>query len=404
MKKLFYPLLSLLIIVGSICIGQPALAAAALFTHAPQSYIVGLSSVDVSALTGYAQAMQRPLISTLVNSLDIVNDIVMQPNVKNSMPLTKLKVGKGAKPYTGSFQEENNAVKYTDRILTVGVGQRDILIDPEDYRQKYIAHNAYAGASATTKEKQIPFAKYLWNQIMVELAAEINNQTAFFGFDKTAVAAYGAGTVYNPGDRMYYTQNSVLKYFECITLTSAGQNPDTHAAKWNDVSAGAITPGIRSFLGGVTGANAIATGSITTAAEGLTKSTQMYKAIGSQFRNETMVLHVSYTDYDFISQGVLDAYNKYTQKDMEAGWFYLPLSAKKCIVKPATWLGTSRRMILEPAESNGKGKNLIMGTELLSDLNQIKVIERAYKLELAIKFALGFQIQDVEAIWINDQA
>ena len=379
-KKVHQSVLSLLIFVGALIIGQPGLAAAALFMPNAQSYVLGLSSVDVSALSGYALAMQKPLISTLVNAMDIKDDISFQPGVKNTMKMPKLKVGKGFKPYTGSFVSEDNVIKYTERELSVKVGQRDLLIDPEDYRAKYLAWQAGLGAAANNKENQIPFAQYLWNQIIIELAAEINDQTAFFGFDYTAVAAYGAGTVYNPGDRMYYTQNGVVKYFENLIVTTAGQNPDTNPTKWNDVSAGAVAPGIKSYLSAVTGANAVATGAITDGTTGLAKATTLYQSIGGQFRKTPLVLHCSFTDKDFIANGILNTYGKYTKDDLE-GSFYLPLSDKKCLVKPATWMTGSRRMILEPCDASGRGLNLHMGTDLLSDLNQIEVIKRAYKLD-----------------------
>ena len=402
-RKLITPILSLLLMAGALIMGNPVLATAALFMPNAQTYALGLSSIDVSALTGYAQQMQKPLISTLVNAMDIKDDILFQPGVKNTMALPKLKVGKGFKPYTGTFVNENNATKYTDRTLTVKVGQRDLLIDPEDYRNKYLAWQAGLGAAANNKENQIPFSQYLWNQIVTELAAEINDQTAFFGFDYTAVIAYNAGTAYSVGNRMFYTQNGVVKYFECIVATTAGQTPDTNPTKWNDVSAGAVSPGIKSYLSAVTGSNAIATGAITDGATALTKTTQMYTAIPGAFRKTPMVMHMSYTDSDFLINGILNTYSKYTKEDLEAGSYYLPLSNKLCLVKPATWMSGSRRIILEPCDKSGRGQNLIMGVDLLSDINQIEVIKQAYQLQLAIKFALGFQISDLEAIWINDQ-
>jgi len=184
---------------------------------------------------------------------------------------------------------------------------------------------------------------------------------------------------------------------------TAGQTPDTNPTKWNDVSAGAVSPGIKSYLSAVTGSNAIATGAITDGATALTKTTQMYTAIPGAFRKTPMVMHMSYTDSDFLINGILNTYSKYTKEDLEAGSYYLPLSNKLCLVKPATWMSGSRRIILEPCDKSGRGQNLIMGVDLLSDINQIEVIKQAYQLQLAIKFALGFQISDLEAIWINDQ-
>lgn len=416
MKKLFNsPVLRLFIVAAAFLAGQPVIATAALFApFMPMSNVLGLSSIDTSALTGYAQNMQRQLISTLVNSLDIVDDIQVQPNVKNSMALPKMKAGNGFKPYTGTFQNENSTTLYTDRILTVNAGQRDILVDPEDFRTKYIAWTTAPGSPAVNLQSQIPFAQYFYQQIIKEFAAEINDSTAFFGFDKTTATAYSGATVYNPGNYITFTQNGVLKYFLNLATTTAGQDPTSTPAKWQEVSARAVTPGIRSYLGAITGANLIATGAITDSTTGINKALQMYQALPGAYRKVPMVMHVSYTDYDYIVRGIYTTFYQYQQLDAPYGkaGTLLPLSGGNCIVKPATWLNGSRRILLEPADpatindtvKGARGLNLIMGTDLLSDINQIKAFEQAYQIQLAIKVVFGFQIADVNALWINDQA
>lgn len=83
----------------------------------------------------------------------------------------------------------------------------------------------------------------------------------------------------------------------------------------------------------------------------------------------------------------------------------LPETMGKGWVKPATWLGTSRRLIAEPmAAGTQKGANIYMGTDLLSDANEIKTKENLWSLEAGIKMVLGFQIADLEAIWVGNQA
>ncbi len=408
-KNSLFITMRLAIIAVALFTGQFALAAVAGFAPLPTSGLLGLSSVDASAITQYATSNMKPLIATLVNSMDISKDISVLTTVKNKADLPKLAVGKGLKPYTGTFVAENNSVTYTNRQLVLGIGQRDLQIDPEDYRNTFLAQFAAPGSNAVNKEGQIPFRQFLNEQLMLKLGSEINDYTAFFGFDKTTATAYSGASTYVAGAYITYTQNGVLKYFQNVSgsTTTAGQSPDTHPTKWDDVSAAAVVPGIKSYLGSVPAANTIATGAIASAADGLAKSAQLYKALPSAYRNTQMVMHVSFTDFDYIVQGSLDTYGKYTMADMDSlNGIYLPLTGKKCFVKPASWLGTSRRMILEPANAADgfRGLNLHMGTDLISDMNQIEVIRQHYKLDYAIKLGLGFQIADLNAIWINDQA
>lgn len=397
----------LAIIAVALFTGQFALAAVASLAPMPANMLLGLNSSDVSAITQYATANMKPLISTLVNGLDIAKDITVMQNVKNKADMPKLAISKGFKPYTGTFASEDSTAVYTNRQLSLSVGQRDMLIDPEDYRNSFLAQFAAPGASPDNIQAQVPFKQFLFDQVIKKLSAEINDMTAYFGFDKTTATAWGAGSTYAVGDIVTYTQNSVSKYFECLAITTAAQSPDTHPAKWNDVSAGAVAPGIKSFVSSITGTNAVTTGAISSSATGLAAALVLYRAIPAAYRNENMVMHVSFTDFDYIVSGLLETYGKYTMDDINTmGGVFLPMAAKKCLIKPASWLGTSRRMLLEQANpaDNWRGLNLHMGTDLTSDINQIKVLERAYKLELAIKFGIGFQVADLSAIWKNDQA
>jgi hypothetical protein len=78
--------------------------------------VLKLSDADLSAITAYAAAKQADLIGSLVNGLDIAEDIMVLPGVKNKIPMPKIKVGKGFRPYSGTEEFHVKAVKYTDRL------------------------------------------------------------------------------------------------------------------------------------------------------------------------------------------------------------------------------------------------------------------------------------------------
>lgn len=395
MKKIVFSIIGLL------------LSAAAMFVAEP--LVLGINAADVSALSTYAAAMQRPLIATLINGLDVADDIVIQPNVKNSIPLTKLRVGKGFRPYSATHEPESGNLVYTDRILTVATGKRDLLLDSEDYANKYLAWQLSPGSGANKKE--IPFAQFTWNLIMKQLAAEINDGTVYFGFDKSSIIGWvGPSTTYSVGDVVTYTQNSVLKYFRCISATTASQSPDTHPLKWTDVTEQAVVPGLKSYITTAIGASTVtvtATGAITDGATALTAFTKLFRSAAAVYKKNGMIIHAPYTDYEYLMDGVLATYSKYTREDLAAtGFLVLPNTSGKCIVKPTTWLTGSRRLIMEPNAPGDelRGQNLIMGTDLLSDMNEISAIPDVYTLKTGIKLRLGFQIQDLNALILGDQS
>ncbi|MNY75268.1 hypothetical protein D3C86_2145020 [compost metagenome] len=52
---------------------------------------------------------------------------------------------------------------------------------------------------------------------------------------------------------------------------------------------------------------------------------------------------------------------------------------------------------------SGPKENFEMGTDLLSDLNQVNIIPDVYNLKMGIAGVLGFNFQDPNEIVITDQ-
>jgi hypothetical protein len=410
MKKLLA--FGAMLLIASLCVltASPL----PLLLQAPQAYtVLRLSDADLSLITSYAANNQAAMISSLINGLDIAQDIMVMPNVKNKIPMPKLKVGTGARPYSGTQEFKLKALKYTDRFLEVKVGKRELQIDPEDYMATYLAWVNSPGSGAGKKD--IPFAAFMWDQVIKAYQRELNDETSYNGFDGSATALYSGATVYNPGNRIKFATatdnpNSVLDWYECITLTTAGQSPDTHPAKWLNVTARAIAPGIKTYIDAGISATEIApvaTGAITsTAGVAITAFKKLFRAYNAAYKNNGIIISSSYTDFEFLLDDLSDKYKAVKDNVQANGFLVLPDTQNKCIVKPATWLGTSRRLVAGPVMGGeARHMNLYMGTDLLSDANGISVKDtELWKLNAGIKSRIGFQIQDMEAIKVGDQA
>lgn len=240
------------------------------------------------------------------------------------------------------------------------MGKRQLLIEPMKYREEYQSEVLMGGVNPM----EIPFARFVYEKIVERIKSEINDQTAYFGVRNAA-------------------GNTAVD-----VATGFGKIID------DEVTATNIVP--------------LATGAITDGASARSVFEQMFRSNTTAYRDHGVVTHCSYTDWDFLLDG-LEEITKFTRDDVEKqGWLYLPKSEGKNIVKPASWLGGSRRLINTPCwkqggKLTGRSANLIMGTDKLSDLNKIRTIEKLWTLQLGIAVALGFQIRDTDAILINDQ-
>jgi hypothetical protein len=418
MKKLIAFGVLFLMTAASIATASP-LPFSPLLLKAPQVYtVLKLSDADLSAISNYSATNSKPLIASLINGLDIAKDVMVHPGVKNKIPMPKLKVGNGFRPYSGSEAYKQKALKYTDRYLEVKVGVRELLIDPEDYRQTYLIHSTSPGSDASKKE--IPFAQFMWDQVLKGVQREVNDETAYKGFDGSATPDYNAGAAYTAASAAivkFASANdnplNVKDWYMCVTDAAIGHTPDTHPAKWLNVTARAVTPGIESYiLAGIAASeiSPVATGAITST-EGVAVAAfkKLFRAWTPAYRNNGIIISCSYTDWDLLVDD-LAAKFKYIKADevKEQQWLYLPECDRKCIVKPATWLGTSRRLVSGPVfwdGQNPKQMNLFMATDLLSDLNQIATLTQAklWTILAGLKACLGFNYQDPEGIKVGDQ-
>ncbi len=354
------------------------------------------NSPDITALGAYAGKYEKKLFSKLFNSFDIANDIQVYPNVKGKIKLTKLTAGKGARPYSSIFEGKGTDLQYTNRDAEAIQAKRDLLVEPSKYRQTWMAESMKDGVNVM----DIPFAQYVWEQVMIELAAEINDTTAYYGLGVAAFAAYAAGTAYAVGDKIIFSNptSGIIDYWICNTITTAGQSPVTHAAKWTLANAEAICVGLGTLIaaeivgGGLT---AQVTGAITNT-NAVAKVELMVRKMPVAYRKAGFGVFVSYDVFDKYQDDYRERYGKNFMVNAD-GFYYVDGSSRKIKLIPCTWMGTSQRIICSPKE------NLLMLTDKLSDMQNIRTIEQMYTLQAGISFGIGFQIRDLEAMQVNDQ-
>jgi hypothetical protein len=348
----------------------------------------------------------------MINMLDAVNDMMFYPNIKNKLRIGKLNVADGVRPFSSSEEFQSNDLQYTDRFIEVQPAKRELLIDTEVYRTTYLSEVLTPGTGA--KKKEIPYAQFTWREVFKAMWAEINDKTVFDGFDKADAVAYSEAATYNVGDYVTFTQSGVSHWWKCLTNTAAGEDPTDTPAKWQKTTAEAITTGFAKLIADeitATNLTAESIGAIDATA-GVAKGAflEMFRSMPQVYQKYGIVINCSFTDFDFLTDD-LESITKYTRDDVTAtdaaNYRVLPNTNGRCIVKPATWI-TGRRLIAGPAKkvnSQWKNQALILGTDLLSDMNQISMKDtELWTLKAGIKFLLGFQIANLEEIRVNDQA
>jgi len=353
---------------------------------------------DISALAAYAGLYEQRLFSTLVNALDAVSDVTVIQGVKVALQLTKLRAGNGARPYSVGTTARAGDLHYSGQILSVAQGKRDLEIEPYQYRSTWMSQQMQPGVNPT----DIPFAAYVWAQVMTELAAEINDKTIYFGFDKTAAAAFDAAHVYTVGEYMQVAAaDGVIDYWKCISVTTAGQTPITNPAKWQQVNAEAIAIGFAKRIADAITAGlpnpVVATGALTNTTA-YDQFTQVWRAMPIAYRNRGAIIYCGYNSSDLLADDFENKVSKYTETDLATGNIYLSKTNRKCQILPATWMGTSGRLICTPKE------NLLIGTDQVSDMNKINTFQKLRTLEAGIDFVLGTQIRDLSAMVVNNVA
>jgi hypothetical protein len=136
----------------------------------------------------------------------------------------------------------------------------------------------------------------------------------------------------------------------------------------------------------------IATGAITDA-NGVTKFEDLVAGVPVWMREKGFKIYCSYAKFDNFRKHYRTSFNFQFDKNSEGSYKMDNLNVE---IMPASWMGTSGRLIATLPQ------NLVFGT----DLEQIEVAatQRRNIIEVRNMMPAGCQIQDLEAIFVNDVA
>ena len=352
---------------------------------------------DITAINNYVGEYADDIIGSVVNGLDIVQDVDVIRNLTTPRILPKYVGNKGMRPLNTDVRSaKGKAGTFGKRTITPRTSMKILDVIPEELRKTYLGRDL----RANQKEYPKGFAQYFWAEQTRTIQAEINDN-AYFGVDSEDIAAYDGGTSYTVGQRMLYTDKS---YYRCVSATSAGQTPESHAVKWVDCDNEVLAKGFGTIIAeeysGMPSANKIATGTIS-ATNCYDKVVDFYNAIPQAKKNLGGEIKCSYDVYQKYALALIAKFTNGTSAFEVPGTvnYYIFGSGQKWVLKPCTWMGTSQRLIATQRQ------NMKMGTDLTSDLNSIgKVIEHIHGFNYKYQMILAYQFADLETVFLNDQA
>ncbi len=275
-------------------------------------------------------------------SWDLADDgIQMRTNVNAPQAMTKLSSTGAPRPYRAQDDFAGNGAKYTDRSITAYQSKWDFEFDAEDFRNTYLADKAL-------QEKSL-------------YAAALN-----FLVNK-------------------YKEYLKLQVFYNGVRDANGDAPVDVANGWGTIIASELSGG---------GLTAIATGAMDNT-NAVTKVEAFLEdaSIPTWLREMGGILKCSYSVFDKYAKSYRTINNFGYKPDATDRY---KIDNKNFYLEPESWMGTSQRLIATIPN------NLVMGT----DIDRVAVYPTPHLniIQTRLMMPVGFEIQDLEAIYVNDQA
>ncbi|MBD2700134.1 hypothetical protein IC229_05775 [Spirosoma sp. BT702] len=354
---------------------------------------------DITAINNYAGQYEKKIRTSIFTDLDIANDLDLITNLTAPRILPKYKANDGFRPYDVDVVDpDGQAGTFSKRTIVPHTGMKILRVIPEELRKTYLSEQLKANA----KDYPGGFAEYFWEEQIKKQRSEINDN-AYLGVNSEDVLAFDSGATYAVGDRVVFNKS----YYSCVVVTTAGQSPQTHPAKWLKVNAGSIAKGpgviIKEVYSSLPSRNKIATGTMD-ATNTFDKVTQFYLNLPEAIRNVNGIIRCS--------RGVYDNYNMSALAKFTNGTSFLDVvngagkifgkaiigSDGKWILQPASWMSGSKRLVVDI------DKNLKMGTDLTSDFTGIgPLIPFVHGYTCKMQAILAYEIADLDVLFVNDQ-
>ena len=354
-----------------------------------------VTQTDITAIQGWAGDYREQIVEQVFQGLDIADDITLMQNVETPEILPKYVANDGLRPYSVNVTDSNGqSGSFSQRTIVPRTAMKILTVIPEELRKTYLAR----GLKANAKEYPKGFAQYFWSSQTKKLADEIN-RNAYFSIDPETIQPFNPASTYAVGDRV----KNLEDYYQAVAITQAGESPVTTPVKWKKITGQCLGKGLGTIIAeeyaGMAASHKIATGVITDA-NAFDKIRSFYQGMATEHKALGGFIYVSYSVFENYQNALLAKFTNGTSFLEVANdpGMYVYGSAKKWIVKPCTWMSTSQRMIATQKE------NLIMGTDLYSDLNTIgNMIPTIHGYVCKFQLILCWQIVDLDTLYVNDQ-
>lgn len=297
---------------------------------------------DVSAITTSFVQFGGEVLRNQVNALEIASDPFFRfmRNVSKPTVLPKVSFTGNPRPYRAADDTSGNGPSFGDRVLTVYQSKWDFDLDFEEFRNTYLAEADLQNAK--------PFYQVMLDQGAKEYLASINDNVAWLG-----------------------------------DYNASGSTAASIANGWGTIIADEIT---------ATNLTPVVTGAVSAGAIDAVEA--MVSALPAWLRNMPGVtLLCSYQTFDYYRADYRTNHG-YTFQPRAVNEYYIDNTNIR--IRPVSFMGTSGRLVVTAP------KNLAFGM----DGNGLGMPATARRniIEVRALAPVGFQIADLAAIYVNDQA
>jgi hypothetical protein len=361
-------------------------------------FTAGPGSTETAAIAKWAGMYSKRFLAQTLNGLDLLKDMAVDRQVsRHGKLLPKFVAQGGLRPLDTSVTARSGAERnWSGRKLFVYDAMKIFSIVPDDLILTFQSDMLAPGAV------QIPFAQWVWQREFEKLGQELNDNSYLAEYAGDA-AAYddGAAYTYSASVPVYIKFGTLSDIYKLVSTTTAGQSPTTHPAKWTKINEKAVSTGIGTIIAKEITASAltpIVTGAITNS-NALTKVELMYNGMTVAHRNKGGVVRVSpdvfrkYLEHERSTYG-----NTVASPEFGDGKKYVYGTGKKWEIRECTWMNASQRIIMTQFD------NLNFGTNLVDLPGITKQVETLHGYDAVAKFLVGFEISDLENLYVNDQA
>lgn len=326
------------------------------------------NSINVSALLAFAKKYAPEMLVRFLNKAEFASHFPVETDVVNEKAYMKIAVNNIIKPYTGKIENAGDEIVYSQRKLSVSVGQSDIAIDPESVRGTPFVNDMLINL---TQGKKVYHEGIILAQFLMQVLSQLNDYTFFKG--DTSLP----GTTTNKA--LLIADGLEKMILNCIAASAS-----------TDKLVPVVTP---AFDAGSGWSSSFNDGNIIESFEAVDDSfSQAYKG----FERTIFCSHAAFKNYKKLYKRRHHSDPTFEKFDKGSfGFIYLDDTGFKTKIAPATWLGNSSRLI------DAIDGSIRIGTDVAGMTSSIDIQKIGYLFFYMMKMTFGVQIVDPEAVRIN---